>query len=198
MANQKKKGPELFWKVNLEKFTQYWYNEKPNRKKRAEGASEGPEMSELKQLNVLAYIFQNIHQKDNTIIMTYDKVAQKTGVSKDTVARIIGRLGEMDCIRKVQNGAYMVNPYTMMWGPESKRDKLYCQFTEAKKIRKFHKSKKATQEESKQKEVEPMQEESAQEEVMLEESMPEYPMPEDPMQEEDMPEEIILEEPMAD
>ena len=188
MAGQKKDDSKLFWKVNLKEFTKYWYDETPGKKKDASG---GPELSELKQLNVLAYILQNVHQSDNTVIFTYDKIAKKTGVSKDTVARIIGRLGEKDCIRKVHNGVYMINPCVMVWGTESKRSKLNSQFKEAKKIRKFHKSGKATQGESKQDQAESMSRDagpmSQEAELMSQEA--------ELMQEEDMPEEIILEQP---
>lgn len=137
MAGQEKKPSEFFWKLNMNKFAKIWYNEKlvKPKAKDADRAERITEMSELKQLNVLAYILQNIHPQDNTFTLTYDRIAKKTDVSKDTVVRIMRRLGEKDFIRKLQNGLYMVNPYVMMWGPENKRAILWLQYKDATKLR---------------------------------------------------------------
>lgn len=144
MEGQERKKTQFFWKLNLNRFSKIWYEEKVIKPKETNLPTKVVETSELKQLNVLAYILQNIHPGDNTFILTYEKIADKTGVSKDTVVRIMRRLGEMDFIRKLQNGVYMVNPYIMMWGPENKRDVLYRdKYKEAQKLGKHTKSNKS-------------------------------------------------------
>lgn len=116
-----KKPSAYFWKIDLSTFAKMWYNGAEN-------------TSQFKQLNVLAYIFQNIKATDNTIIATYQKIADDVGVSKDTVVRIMRHLGKNDFIRKRQNGVYMINPFKLMWGPEEKRLKLYSVYAEANRI----------------------------------------------------------------
>lgn len=148
MARQEQKNSEFFWKLNLNRFARIWFYEKPVKKNGSARAEKITEMSELKQMNVLAYILQNVHPQDNTFLLTYDRIAKKTGVSKDTVVRIMGRLGEKDFIRKLQNGVYIVNPYVMMWGPESKRAMLWIQYKDANKLRKTSKKEPESTEEA--------------------------------------------------
>ena len=125
METPKQKPIQHFWKLNLKNFTKIWYNSKVVQDQRNGLEYLERETSEFKQINVLAYIFQSIRAGDNTFLLTYQKIAKDTGVSKDTVLRIMRRLGEMDFIRKIQNGAYVVNPYILVWGPDSKRDIIY-------------------------------------------------------------------------
>lgn len=94
---------KFFWKLDLYEFANMWYNNKERCAK-----------SEFKQLNVLAYILQNISQSDNTFPITYQRIAEDVGVSKDTVVRIMRHLGKNDFIRRKQNGVYIVNPYKLM------------------------------------------------------------------------------------
>lgn len=142
MDEQGNKKTQFFWKINLKNFSKIWYDEKRIKPKGSKFSDKVVVSSELKQLNVLAYILQNIHPTDNTFILTYEKIADKTNVSTDTVVRIMRRLGEMDFIRKLQNGVYMVNPYILMWGPESKRGTLYDDYKAAKKLGKSDKKEK--------------------------------------------------------
>ena len=130
MAENGNQRSQHFWKINLGDFTRAIRTSAPekNKKEKDKGRSAA---NELKQLNVLAYILQNVHERDNTFVLTYDDVADRTGVSKDTVVRIMNKLGRSNFIRKIHNRVYMVNPYMLMWGPEDKRKTLYAAYLEA-------------------------------------------------------------------
>jgi DNA-binding transcriptional regulator YhcF (GntR family) len=125
METPERKPIQHFWKLNIKSFAKIWYAQKVVKDRSTKLERLEIETSEFKQINVLAYILQSIRPGDNTFILTYQKIAKDTGVSKDTVLRIMRRLGEKDFVRKVQNGVYVVNPYMLVWGPDSKRDKIF-------------------------------------------------------------------------
>ena len=125
MENPEKKPIHNFWKLSIKQFSKIWYSKKMVKDRETGFERVVRESSEFKQINVLAYILQSIRPGDNAFMLTYQKIAEDTGVSKDTVRRIMQRLGEMDFIRKIQNGVYVVNPYILVWGPDSKRDKIF-------------------------------------------------------------------------
>ncbi len=134
MDEQEQRGRTYFWKLNLKGFTELWHRERMGQKSRTELPTLQIENSEFKQLNVLAYILQNVHAGDNTVILTYKKIADDTKVSKDRVTRIMRRLGKLDFIRKLQNGVYIVNPRILVWGSESKREALCLKYEVAQKL----------------------------------------------------------------
>ena len=136
MAGQEKARSQYFWKLNLKEFTKIWCDEKFTKNPKSGLPEKTTDLSEFKQLNVLAYILQNVHPSDNTFSLTYKEIAEKTDVSQDTVVRIMRRLSQKKFIRKLHNGAYIVNPYVLVWGPEGKRDMIYRdQYSKAKELR---------------------------------------------------------------
>ena len=138
MVEEEKQYSKYFWKVDLKGFASAIRTSKPekNKKQRNEDRAKSgrSQEAELKQLSVLSYILDNIRSKDNTFSLTYEEIANYTGVSKDTVVRIINLLGAKDFIRRKHNGTYMVNPRKMVWGRDDKRDTLAEIYDEAKQF----------------------------------------------------------------
>ena len=79
---------------------------------------------ESKQLDVFIFIVENTNLATNLFLGTYDQIAKKTGVSRPTIARILKKLQEHNFIKKVQTGAYLVNPNILVKGNDSKRQIL--------------------------------------------------------------------------
>lgn len=77
-----------------------------------------------KQLDVFIYIVENTNQSNNTFLGTYRKIAGDLHCSLDTVSRIMKKLQENNFIKKIQNGAWLVNPNILMKGNDSKRQIL--------------------------------------------------------------------------
>ena len=77
-----------------------------------------------KQIDVFIYIIENTNQSNNIFLGTYRKIAGDLHCSLDTVTRIMRKLQENNFIKKIQNGAYLVNPNILMKGNETKRQIL--------------------------------------------------------------------------
>lgn len=77
-----------------------------------------------KQLDVFIYIVENTNQSNNTFLGTYTKIAKDVGVSRPTIAAIMKKLQDNNFIKKIQNGAWLVNPNILMKGNDSKRQIL--------------------------------------------------------------------------
>lgn len=77
-----------------------------------------------KQLDVLIYILENTTSANNVFLGTYRIIAEKTGISLDTVRRTMVKLQKQGFILKIQNGAYQVSPNIMMKGNEHKKQML--------------------------------------------------------------------------
>ena len=77
-----------------------------------------------KQLDVFIFIVENTSQSTNTFLGTYDHIAKQVGVSRPTIAKIMKKLQENNFIRKIQNGAWLVNPNILMKGNDTKRQIL--------------------------------------------------------------------------
>lgn len=77
-----------------------------------------------KQLDVLIYILENTTSANNIFLGTYRVIAEKTGISLDTVRRTMVKLQQNGFIKKIQNGAYQVSPNIMMKGNEHKKQLL--------------------------------------------------------------------------
>ena len=77
-----------------------------------------------KQVDVFIYIAENTNQSNNMFIGTYDKIAKDVKVSRPTIAKIMKKLQENHFIKRVQNGAWLVNPNILMRGNDSKRQIL--------------------------------------------------------------------------
>ena len=77
-----------------------------------------------KQLDIFVYIVENTNQSNNTFLGTYKKISQDTGCSSRTIAKIMTKLQENNFIKKIQNGAWLVNPNILMKGNDHKRQIL--------------------------------------------------------------------------
>lgn len=77
-----------------------------------------------KQVDVFIYIIENTNQSNNVFLGTYRKIAKDLHCSLDTVTRIMKKLQENNFIKKIQNGAYLVNPNILMKGNDHKRQIL--------------------------------------------------------------------------
>ena len=77
-----------------------------------------------KQLDVFIFIVENTNQATNTFLGTYDHIAKQVGVSRPTIAKIMKKLQENNFIKKIQNGAWLVNPNILMKGNDTKRQIL--------------------------------------------------------------------------
>ena len=77
-----------------------------------------------KQVDIFIYIVENTNQSNNIFLGTYEKIANDVGVSKPTIAKIMKKLQENKFVKKVQNGAWLVNPNILMKGNDSKRQIL--------------------------------------------------------------------------
>ncbi len=77
-----------------------------------------------RQLDIFIYIVENTNPSNNIFIGTYKKISKDTGCSSTTIARIMKKLQENNFIKKVQNGAWLVNPNILMKGNDTKRQIL--------------------------------------------------------------------------
>lgn len=77
-----------------------------------------------KQLDVFIYLVENTQQSNNTFIGTYKKISADVGVSQPTIAKIMKKLQEHGFIKRLQNGAWLVNPNILMRGGDAKRQIL--------------------------------------------------------------------------
>ena len=63
-----------------------------------------------KQVDIFIYIVENTNQSNNVFLGTYDKIAKDVGVSRPTIAKIMKKLQENNFIKRMQAGAWLVNP----------------------------------------------------------------------------------------
>lgn len=77
-----------------------------------------------KQLDVFIYIAENTNQSTNIFMGTYDKISKDVNVSRPTISKIMKKLQENGFIKKIQAGAWLVNPNIMMRGNDRKRQIL--------------------------------------------------------------------------
>ena len=77
-----------------------------------------------KQLDIFIYIAENTNQSTNIFMGTYKKIAKDVNCSETTIAKIMKKLQTNGFIKKIQNGAWLVNPNIMMKGNDKKRQIL--------------------------------------------------------------------------
>lgn len=77
-----------------------------------------------KQLDIFIYIVENTNQANNVFLGTYKKIAADVGCSSATIAKIMKKLQDNKFIKKMQNGAWIVNPNILMKGNDTKRQIL--------------------------------------------------------------------------
>lgn len=92
-----------FWKVYMKGFTKVLSS------------------LQCKQVDVLVYILEHTRSSDNTLSATYRQISDDTGVSLDTVTRIMGKLQKIRFLTKVHNGLYTVSPDVIMKGNDHKK-----------------------------------------------------------------------------
>lgn len=66
--------------------------------------------------------------KENQLIMTQRKIADKTGMSLDTVRLTMKALMDSDFLIKINSGAYMVNPDVIFKGGKTDRLNILIQY----------------------------------------------------------------------
>ena len=85
-----------------------------------------------KQVDIFIYIVENTNQSNNVFLGTYKKISEDVGCSSATIARIMKKLQENNFIKKLQNGAWRVNPNILVRGDDTKRQILLSYYqTEA-------------------------------------------------------------------
>lgn len=109
-------GQKQFWKIYLMDFLQVLGG------------------FEYKQLDVLIYILEHTEASNNTFLGTYRNIAEKVGVSYDTVSRTITLLLNKGFLKKVQTGVYQVSPTIMMKGSEHKKQLLLNYFDDEQNV----------------------------------------------------------------
>lgn len=77
-----------------------------------------------KQLEIFIFIVENTNQSNNIFLGTYKHISKQTSCSSRTIAKIMKKLQENNFIRKIQNGAWLVNPNILMKGNDTKRQIL--------------------------------------------------------------------------
>lgn len=77
-----------------------------------------------KQLDIFIYIVENTNQSNNTFLGTYKHISEQTGCSSRTIAKIMKKLQDNNFIKRIQNGAWLVNPNILMKGNDHKRQIL--------------------------------------------------------------------------
>ena len=71
---------------------------------------------ENRQIDALIYILEHTNPVNNTYIGTYRSTATNSGISLDTITRVMRKLQASHFITRVQNGVYTVNPKIMYRG----------------------------------------------------------------------------------
>lgn len=90
-----------------------------------------------KQLDIFIFIVENTNQSNNTFLGTYKHISDQTGCSSRTIAKIMKKLQENNFIRKIQNGAWLVNPNILMKGNDTKRQILLSYYESEEPIDKI-------------------------------------------------------------
>lgn len=77
-----------------------------------------------KQVDIFIYVVENTNPSNNIFLGTYKKIASDVGVSEPTIAKIMKKLQDNGFVKKIQNGAWFVNPNILMKGNDNKRQIL--------------------------------------------------------------------------
>ncbi len=78
------------------------------------------------------WIIENLN-KENQLIMTQRKIAEKTGMSMQTVSLTIKALIESNFLVKINSGAYRVNPNVLFKGGKTDRLNVLIEYSNEKK-----------------------------------------------------------------
>lgn len=85
-------------------------------------------IAQCKQVDVMCYIYEHTSMSNNVFLGTYKSIAEAVGVSQPTIATIMKKMQEKNIIRKIQNGAWQINPAIIMQGSNNKQKMLITKF----------------------------------------------------------------------
>jgi biotin operon repressor len=105
-------GQKMFWKVYLMDFLQILG------------------VLDSKQVDVFIYILRNTEASNNTFIGSQKKIAEKAGVSLDTVSKIMRKLQKVGFIKQIQRGVYQISADIMLRGSDYKKQLLLSYYDE--------------------------------------------------------------------
>ena len=97
------------------------------------------------------WIIQHLN-KENQLVMTQRQISEKSGISLKTVSVTMKTLLDSNFLRKINGGAYCVNPDVLFKGSRNGRMNVLIQYNSLEQIQKA--------EEEKAKEAEPQQAET--------------------------------------
>jgi CRP-like cAMP-binding protein len=83
-----------------------------------------------KKMKLVFWLFNQMNN-ENQIIMTYQKIASKNGVSYETVQQTMNALIKSNLIIRISNGVYQINPDAIFKGGQSKRMNILLEYREA-------------------------------------------------------------------
>lgn len=100
------------------------------------------------KIKVVNFIMDNLN-KENQLVMTQRKIAEKANVSLPVVAETIKILTEADFLSQVQSGVYRINPEVIFKGGTSERMNILIQY-QSEKASKAEEPQEEPQKEEKQ------------------------------------------------
>ncbi|MED0988207.1 replication/maintenance protein RepL, partial [Bacillus paramycoides] len=80
-----------------------------------------------KKLKVVNYILDNVTLANNSLIITTEELAERSGVSRFTVNETLKALTNANIIKR-KTGAIMLNPSLLVRGDENKQKFLLIEF----------------------------------------------------------------------
>lgn len=83
------------------------------------------------KMKLAFWILDNL-DSENKLILTYRQIAEKSGISYETVARTMQALLEANFLVKINMGAYRVNPDIIFKGGKNKRLSILTQYYDEK------------------------------------------------------------------
>lgn len=89
------------------------------------------EMIGNQKIKVLTFILDNL-DKENQLIMTQRKIAEKSGVSYPVVSATLKALQDADLVDKINSGAYKVNPEKIFKGGHNDRMRVLFDYRNIK------------------------------------------------------------------
>lgn len=82
------------------------------------------------KIKVLNFLMENLN-RENQLVMTQRKIAQKSGISYSTVAETMKALQEADFLVKINSGAYQINPDVLFKGGKNNRLRVLLDYNNA-------------------------------------------------------------------
>ena len=94
---------------------------------------ESLDMIGNQKINLCLWILENLN-RDNMLLYTYRQMADKTGISLDTVRLTMKALIESNFLTRHNSGCYIVNPDVIFKGGKTDRMNVLIQYRDAKKV----------------------------------------------------------------